>query len=303
MKTFLCLLIFSFCLPTANASEPIEVTVLGDRVNLRNSNTTESDVVGQADYGEKLQAISFEETWVEVLPPEGFVAWVYSPLLFEDKEVRAPELNVRSGPGTQFIILGELKRGDPVTVLESLEEWRKIEAPESVTLWISRNFVQVPPSVEIPVEKAKVEPTPIPTVMPTPTPTVMPTPISTPVTIIKVKTIERIVEVQVTPTPMPKVDAPEGLNLVPLRGQGTLSKRKGYLRAYLLAGSSPSRFVLTRSFQGRSDQTICYLIGDEDLLKGAAGENVIISGYDFWVTGQKLPVTKVEKILLAPESP
>jgi SH3-like domain-containing protein len=295
MKIFLCLLIYSFCLPTANASEPIEVTVLGDRVNLRNSNTTESDVVGQADYGEKLQAISFEESWVEVLPPDGFAAWVFSPLLFEDREVRAPELNVRSGPGTQFIILGELKRGDPVTVLESLEEWRKIEAPESVTLWISRNFVQVPPSVEIPVVVPEVEPTPIPTVMPIPIPT--------PITIIKVKTIEKIVEVQVTPTPMPKVEAPEGLNLVPLRGQGTLSKRKGYLRAYLLAGSSPSRFVLTRSFQGRSDQTICYLIGDEDLLKEAAGENVIISGYDFWVTGQKLPVTKVETISIAPESP
>jgi hypothetical protein len=251
--------------------------------------------VGQADYGQKLKAIRFEDDWVEVLPPEGLAAWVYSPLLFKDKEVRAPELNVRSGPGTQFIVLGELKRGDPVTVLESLEEWRKIEAPESVTLWISRDFVQAPPSIEIPAAEPIVEPTP--------TPIPLPTPVPTPITIVEVKTIEKIIEVQVTPTPMPKVDAPEGLDLVPLRGQGTISKRKGYLRAYLLAGSSPSRFVLTRSFQGGSEQTICYLIGNEEDLKEAAGNRVTISGRDFWVTGQKLPVTQVESILIAPEIP
>lgn len=305
MKTFLSLLISFLFLSVSSAEEPVQITVLGDRVNIRNAATTESDVVSQANYGQTLQAVSFKEEWVEVLPPENSGAWVYSPLLFEDKEVRAPVLNVRSGPGTQFFILGELKRGDPVKVLESLEEWRKIEVPASVTFWISRNFVQVPPSAVQP------EPTPKPklviTVKPTPTPaptaTAIPTPIPTPVTIVEVKTIEKIIEVPVTPTPTPEVKAPEGLDLVPLRGQGNLSKRKGYLRAYILAGSSPSRFVLIRKGANGEEKTLCYLIGDEEALKAATGKNVMVSGHDFWVTGERLPVTNVDKIVVDTESP
>ncbi len=295
MKILQTLFLFvglSLCL---SAEEPIEVTVLGDRVNLRNAASTESDVVGQANYGQKMQAISIDEKWVQVRPPADLAAWVYSPLLFEDKEVRAPELNVRSGPGTQFIILGELKRGDAVTVLQSMEEWRKIEPPEAVTLWISRDFVQIPESALIP-EK---EPEPLP--LPTPVPAPLPTPVPTPVTIVEIQTIEKIVEVQVTPTPMPKVDAPEGLNLVPLKGQGTLSKRRGVVRAYLLSGSSPSRFSLVR--QDGDKQTLCYLLGDEEMLKEVTGKALTVSGHDFWITGQRLPVTKVEKVELLEETP
>ncbi|MGA0332681.1 MAG: SH3 domain-containing protein [Kiritimatiellia bacterium] len=293
MKTLLCaFLVSSFCF-SLSATEPVKVTVLGDRVNLRNDNSLESDVVSQADYGQVLEAVSIEEKWVQVKASPDLAVWVYAPLLFEDREVRAPELNLRSGPGTQFDILGELKRGHPVTVLESLQEWRRIEVPDSVTLWISREFVQLPPEAELPEAEPEPDPTP------------EPAPLPTPITIVEVKTIERIVEVPVpvTPTPLPKVEAPEGLSLVPLKGQGTLSKRRGLVRAYLLAGGSPSRFMLVRPGEGSEGKSLCYLIGDEELLKQAAGKTVTVSGHDFWVTGQRLPVTKVEKIEMLPESP
>ena len=295
MKILQMLILFvCFCLPIY-AEELIEVTILGDRVNLRNAASVESDVVGQANYGQKMRALSFDDQWVQVLPPADFAVWVYSPLLFEDKEVRAPELNVRSGPGTQFIILGELKRGDTVTVIESMEAWRKIEPPAAVTLWLSRDFVQIPESAL--AQKKVPEPTPLPA----PTATPAPTPVPTPIIIVKVQTIEKIVEVPVTPTPGPKVAPPEGLDLVPLKGQGTFSKRRGIIRSYLLAGNSPSRFVLMR--QGEDKQTLCYLIGDEDMLKQATGKALTVSGYDFWVTAQRLPVTKVEKLEILPEMP
>ncbi|WFB36901.1 SH3 domain-containing protein [Kiritimatiellota bacterium B12222] len=301
MKIIYALLISVFSLFQAFAVDPVSVTVLGDRVNLRNANTNDSEVVGQANYGDKLQAVAMDGDWVEVLPPEDIAVWVYSPLLFEDQEVRAPELNMRSGPGTQFIILGSLKRGDKVTVIQEMEEWRKVEAPESLTVWISRKFVQIPVSAELPGSAGGEEVVPV--VTPTPTPMPMPTPI----TIVEVKTIEKIVEVevpvQVTPTPQPQVQAPEGLDLVPLKGQGTLSKRRGILHAYLLAGSSPSRFMLSRVDSQDNRKTICYLIGNEELLKSATGKLVTVSGHDFWVTGERLPVTDVDSIEIISEQP
>ncbi len=299
MKNFILLLLCLFYSTSLLAADPVEVTVLGDRVNLRNANTIESDVVGQANYGQKMQAVSIEDAWVEVLAPADLAVWVYSPLLFEDKEVRAPVLNMRSGPGTQFLVLGELQRGDAVEVLNSLEEWLQIKIPADLTVWISRDLVQIPEAAL----KDLVETAPEPTPMPTPAPTAIPQPLPTPITIVEVKTVEKIIEVQVTPTPQPKVDAPEGLNLVPLKGQGTLSMRRGQLRAYLLAGSSPSRFVLIRSDLGSDGKTLCYLIGDEEMLKAAAGKTVTVSGHDFWVTGERLPVTKVDKLDISPEFP
>jgi len=262
--------------------EPVEapdgftVTVLGDRVNLRNEATLESDVVGQASYGDVYIARSLTDEWVEILPPDSVAVWVFSPLLFEDREVRAPVMNVRSGPGTQFSRLGQISRGTPVRVLESLGDWRRIAAPDGVTLWISRDFVQVPPAIAKPA---------------TPAPTPTPAPVPTPVTIVEVRTVERIVEVPVpaTPTPEPQVAAPEGLDLVPLRGQGTSSNRRGIIRAYLLAAGNPSRFSLERP----DGSTLCYLLGDEERLRSLAGRPVLVRGLDFWVTGEKLPVTKI----------
>lgn len=264
--------------------EGITVTVLGDRVNLRNDATTESDVVGQANYGDVLAVQSITDTWVEVTPPASLNVWVYSPLLFEDREVRAQSMNTRSGPGTQFARLGPLTRGTPVKVLETLGDWRRIEVPETITLWISRDFVQVPPALE-----KKSEPAPVPT----------PVPVPTPMTIVEVRTIERIVEVPVKPTPEPDLDVegPEGLDLVPLRGQGMASRRRGFLRAYLLAGNNPSRFNLERE----DGSTLCYLIGEKEVLEAAAGQTVQVSGRDYWVTSEKLPVMNIETIKILDE--
>jgi uncharacterized protein YgiM (DUF1202 family) len=266
------------------APEGAQVTVVGDRVNLRNEPTLESDVISQASYGDIYSVVSTTDLWVEILPPDSVNVWAYGPLLFEDREVRAPEMNVRAGPGTQFPRLGEMVRGTPVTVLESLGEWRRIETPETVTLWISRDFVQLPPSIEQPAR---------------PAPTATPAPVPTPVTIVEVRTVEKIVEVPVAvePTPDPKITAPEQLDLVPLRGQGTPSSRRGEVKSFLLRAGSPSRFVLRRE----NGTSLCYLLGDEEQLRAMAGSTVLVRGRDFWVTGEELPVMEVRGIQLLEE--
>jgi uncharacterized protein YgiM (DUF1202 family) len=279
---------------------PFEVTVVGDGVNLRNGSDLESDVVGSSDYGDTLTAVGLDEKWVRVRPPASVAVWVYGPLLFEEKEVRAPVLNVRAGPGTNFPVLGQLERGDAVQVEEASGDWRRIAAPQAVTLWISRAYVQVPPEAEQAV--AVPAPTPGPVVDPTPSPTPVPapepTPAPTPEPLVEIRTVEKVVEVPVpvTPTPAPTVVPPPELNLVPLKGQGTVSIRRGMVKAYLLAGSSPSRFMLVRGGPGGRETSLAYLLGDAETLKRWAGRPVVVRGRDFWVTGQKLPTTRVDSI-------
>ncbi len=259
--------------------------VLGDRVNLRNAPGLESEVVGAANYGDTLRVLAEEGEWIRVGPAEAFDVWVFGNLLFEEREVRAPQVNLRAGPGTQFPRIGQLTRGEPVEVLESRGDWRRIRPSDAVTLYIHKDFLQLP--------GAPSEAEPLPTPSPTPEP----------VTVVEIRTVERIVEVPVLPTPTPTVVPPAGMNLVPLQGQGTPSVRQGYLKAYLLAGSNPSRFVLVRREPGGAEIPLAYLRGDEDRLRDAAGNSVLIRGRDFWVTGSRVPVTDVESLEARPEAP
>lgn len=278
--------------------EAVLVTVVGDRVNLRNAPELESDVVAAATYGDRLEALTIQDDWVEVVPPEGLTVWVYAPLLFEDREVKAPVLNTRKGPGTNFPRLGQLKRGDTVEVLEESGDWRRIAPPGAVTLWISRKFVQVPPRALVAKSTPEPTPMPVPTAIPVP-----PLPTPTPQVIVEIQTVEKIVEVPVAPTPTPVVKAPEGVDLVPLAGQGTFSVRKGFVKAYLLAGSSPSRFQLVRLDPNGDMVALAYLRADEQLLSDMAGKAVMVRGHDFWVTGKKLPLTRVESIKVVEGTP
>jgi len=325
-------------------AEETQIMVMGDRVNLRNESSLDSDVIAQVNYGDELIALEIGAEWIRVRPPATVPVWVHAGLLFEEREVRARVLNVRSGPGTQFSSVGILSRGDPVQVLESIGEWRRIAIPESVHLYISRDFVQIPARTQAAEEPRLSEETapvvslepvahedearpafahddvdamPVtddvgdplietqagPTLTAEPEPPVVTAPVEeipqlvqeepeAPVVIAPVEEIPQLVQEE---PETPGMLAPENVTLVPLPGQGTASVRRGWVKAYLLAGSSPSRFHLVHR-QGSHEQTLCYLQGDEEQLRSLAGRQVQIRGRDFWVAGQRVPLTRIESV-------
>jgi len=55
--------------------------------------------------------------------------------------VQAEKLRVRSKPSTKFEVVGQLKKGDEVKVVEEKEGWLKIVAPEAVSGWMSNKFI------------------------------------------------------------------------------------------------------------------------------------------------------------------
>lgn len=52
-------------------------------------------------------------------------------------------LNLRKGPGTEFAQIGQLQRGQEVTVLESLETWLRVRL-NGTTGYVHKNFLFVP---------------------------------------------------------------------------------------------------------------------------------------------------------------
>ncbi len=71
-------------------------------------------------------------------------AWVM------DKQVN---LTLRTGPGTQYRIIGSLTTGDVATILTRGEGWTKVQTTEGKEGWVSAGFLQASPPAQIKLER------------------------------------------------------------------------------------------------------------------------------------------------------
>ncbi|MFZ5648050.1 MAG: SH3 domain-containing protein [Bacillota bacterium] len=141
-------------------------------VNLRAAPGTDSAIVGKAAKGERLEILSKQGDWYRVIK-NGTDSWVAGWLVevsrepvaypYGDGGSGAPEtsgaaptaemtaaraevtesgVNIRSGPGTGFRILGQAVAGSQYDVADKSGGWYKISGG-SVSGWISDQFVKI----------------------------------------------------------------------------------------------------------------------------------------------------------------
>ncbi|HPG00887.1 MAG TPA: SH3 domain-containing protein [Kiritimatiellia bacterium] len=290
-------IVFALCL-SAGAEVITRVRVVGQRVNLRAKAEATSEVVGQVGEGDILEAKSFMDEWVEVVPPESVDLWVYGELV-RDNTVNGSTLNVRAGPGLTYSVVGDLVRGTAIQPRGEHAGWLKIAPDAACSLWVNRLFVQVlqpekmkssavePPAQKpeppISVDPAQAEmPGPDiapPIVKPTPVPAAQPPP---PVTPVKAE------------EPPPQL--PTKFVLIPLEGQGKVVQREGELRLSGFVIGKPSRFRLAKT-TGRRIDTICYLYGNNSQLNDLLGQRLLVRGREYWVRGVRYPVVIPDQII------
>lgn len=58
--------------------------------------------------------------------------------------VRAESASLREGPGTRYAIIGELKRGETVEVLDERGEWSNVRAAGGLDGWVFRGLLTAP---------------------------------------------------------------------------------------------------------------------------------------------------------------
>lgn len=276
-----------------------QVSVLSERVNLRAKADKESEVVGQVNQGESLKVKSFQDQWVEIVPPEKIDLWVHRDFIKENM-VTASKLYVRAGASINYSIVGTLKRGDVVVPKGEFGEWIRISPPAACSLWVSRDLVQAVqpqrPSAPVYVPTASGVPVktegPVYASMNTPTPVVTPSePVQPVPTIPSAAGYIRTSE-EVKPE-APK--APSDLVLVPLEGQGRTVKRDGILKNVGFVIGRPSSFRLVQ-MDGNRIETICYVRGNSGQLNNFLNRRLVIQGREYWAQGVKHPVVLVEQI-------
>ena len=144
-------------------------TINGTHVNARAKATTLSTVVFQFNKNKPVNIVEeinianpkngAPRKWLRVQVPEDTSAWVHAdfiaipfikkvqdangqPVIFNYAKVKANLLNVRSGPGQHFPILGKLPSASTVHLTGQRKgKWAELFAPANTTVYVAAQFV------------------------------------------------------------------------------------------------------------------------------------------------------------------
>ena len=270
----------------SNVPEPTltPVVVHGTRVNLRAKPAADAEPVSKVAEGVVLQAKSFREDWVEVVPPESVELWVHRDFV-KDQTVTAEKLYIRTGRSINHSVVGTMARGEHVTVRGEFQDWIRIAPSPAVSLWVSRKLVEVQPSTPEAAAKS-------PAAKPPPPPTAI-TAVESNATSATVAAVTSTPAVASAPSDFLPADIKA--NLVPLEGQGKVVQMEGVLRVVGFGFRHPSRYRLVR-LQGRSVETLCYVRGNSEQLSTLLDQFLRIQGRQYWVSGADYPVIIPERI-------
>ncbi len=307
--------------PAAPPSAPEPAVVKEKVANVRGQAAINSEIVSRLKRGDKvtiLEEITLKKPkadepakWARIALPSGSGVWVHSSFIdATTKAVRPKRLNLRSGPGENYSILGRLDRGVVVKEIEAKGEWLKIESPAESYAFVAAHLLAKEPATPPPPVVAAIEPpkpvapvevvavppaTPPPVPPPSPvvaTPPATPPPAETP---IAPPTATSPAPNILTPVPAsPAGTAPVDIELVK-----RVVSREGIVRRSVSI-QAPTYFVLESLDNGK---TINYLHSSSTniLLKSLAGKRILVTGEEAlderW---SNTPVITVETLQTVP---
>jgi len=274
---------------------PGPAVVDASNVNVRGQAKLKSEVVTRVTKGQTVTVIEEivrnnsgpEEpsAWAKIVLPSNAHAWVSTAYIDPSNQtVKSKKLNLRSGPGENYSVIGRLQGGDAVKPITTKGDWTEIEAPANAYAFVAAQYLK---------QEAPAAPTPTPT-PPEPVPTqttvaavppVAPPPTETPA-------VPPPTETPAMTNPAPTVvDAPVVEEPPPPR----IVQREGIVRG----GTSiqaPSQFVLISPENGRNIDYL-YTPSKELDLRRYKGLRIIVTGEEGlderW---ENTPVLTIQKI-------
>lgn len=84
-------------------------------------------------------------------------AAICAAAIAEQAWVKGAPLNLRSGAGTQYKILGSVKPGDQTEVLTTSESWTRIQTTDGKVGWIPAGYLESEPPPTLRLQQAETE--------------------------------------------------------------------------------------------------------------------------------------------------
>ncbi|MBN2507455.1 MAG: SH3 domain-containing protein [Verrucomicrobia bacterium] len=153
--------------------QPVAGVVKGSDVLVRGQATVGSEVVARLNKGDRvtvLEEITLKnaragepERWLKIVRPKGATVWVHAQYVDgTTRTVKANRLNLRSGPGENYSVLGQLEKGATIRELEVKGDWIRIESPAQTHAFVAAYLVELE-SHAVAVIPPVTEPPPAPT--------------------------------------------------------------------------------------------------------------------------------------------
>lgn len=141
-------LFFSLGPFTSRAAAYTMVSVAGEKVNLRQGPSTNHPVLWELGKGFPLKIIGRKGKWLKVTDFENDVGWIYRDLVSRKPHLvvkvhknKKTRINVRSGPGTNYKIIGQAEYGVVFETLKRGRGWVKVRHEDGLIGWIKRSLL------------------------------------------------------------------------------------------------------------------------------------------------------------------
>jgi uncharacterized protein YgiM (DUF1202 family) len=308
--------------------------VVASNVNVRGQAKLKSEVVTHVTKGATVTVLEEivknnsgpEEpsAWAKILLPPGGHAWV-DTMFLTNSTVRPKKLNLRSGPGENYSVIGLLQKGDAVKEVTTKGGWTEIEPPANAYAFIAAQYLSQeaaelaaatappvthtprptptapsptapvpPPTTPVAPPPAPPEPAPAPTAVAS-APTVAPPPTTAPAVPppIAAPTPPAPAEMPAVTTPTAPAAVEPAIPEEPPAPR--IVQREGIVRG-MTSIQAPSRFVLI-SPENRKDIDYLYTTSTNLDLRRYKGLQIIVTGEegldDRW---GNMPVLTIQKI-------
>jgi len=139
-----------FVLITASSTLALAkmVSVVGDNVNLRSGPGTKYSVKWKYGGGFPLKVLQEQGSWMKVEDFEGDTGWLYKKLtsraghmIVKVHKNQDTKVNIRSGPGTRYKIVGKAYYGVVFKTIKQQNGWAHIKHDSGLEGWVKRSLL------------------------------------------------------------------------------------------------------------------------------------------------------------------
>lgn len=146
-KTIIISIVFTFILIPFTVLARM-VSVSGEDVNLRSGPGTNYSVKWKYGSGLPLKVIKEQGSWVKVEDFEKDSGWLHKDLLSNTGHMivkvnkdKNKKVNIRSGPGTNYKIVGKAYYGVVFKTVKQQKGWAQVKHESGVTGWVKRTLL------------------------------------------------------------------------------------------------------------------------------------------------------------------
>ena len=144
----LLLLMFMTWSVCGQAAGMTMVSVSGEKVNLRKGPSTSDPIIWELGKGFPLKVVGSKGSWYKVSDFENDVGWIYKNLVSRKPHLivkvnknSKDQINIRSGPGTAYQVVGKAQYGVVFETLQQKSGWVKVRHETGFTGWIKRSLL------------------------------------------------------------------------------------------------------------------------------------------------------------------